>query len=142
VPESEGRALIERLVSAINRHDLDGIVAVCHPDVRGELPAHPARNYVGDAMMRANWAMIFEAVPDLVAELTRSSVDGELVWTEWCWYGTQADGARFERAGVAIHGLRDGRIEWVRLYMQPVTGQPAGAIDAAMREMGRNVPEH
>jgi ketosteroid isomerase-like protein len=139
--EADGRAVIDRLVSAINRHDLDGIVEVCHPDIRGEMPAHPARNYVGEDMMRANWAMIFELVPDLEAELTRCSVDGELVWAEWCWSGTEADDSRFERAGVAIHGLRDGRVQWVRLYMQPLVSQPTGAVDAAMQEMGRNLPD-
>ena len=79
-------------------------------------------------------------MPNLVAELTRCSVEGELVWAEWSWSGTQTDGARFERTGVAIHALRDGRVQWVRTYMQPITSEPAGAVDAAMREMGRNLP--
>jgi ketosteroid isomerase-like protein len=136
VSHSDGLDVIQRLVRAINRHDTDGIAELCHPDVRGELPPHPARNYVGRNMLRANWALIFELVPDLVAELTRCSVDDDLVWAEWCWTGTHTDGSRFERAGVAIHGLRDGRIQWVRLYMQPILSRPVSAADIAHREMG------
>ena len=128
---------MERLVRAINRHDVDAIAELCHRDVRGELPPHPARNYVGRDMMRANWALVFELVPNLVAELTRCSVDGELVWAEWSWTGTHTDGSRFERTGVAIHGLHEGRIQWVRLYMQPILSQPLSASDVALREMGR-----
>jgi hypothetical protein len=136
----EGHAVIERLVRAVNEHDPDGIVGLCHPEVRAEMPPHPARNYVGRDMMRASWAVIFEHVPDLVADLTRCSVDGHLVWAEWSWCGTQADGSRFERCGVAIHGMSDGMIRWVRLYMQPVTSRPVSDVDQALREMGRDLP--
>jgi ketosteroid isomerase-like protein len=141
VSEPERRAVIERLVSAVNRHDPDGIVELCHPDVRSEMPPHPARNSVGRDMMRANWAVIFELVPDLVAEMTRCTVDGELVWVEWLWRGTHTDGSRFERCGVAIHGIRDGQVKWVRAYMQPITSRATSDVDQTLREMGRQLPE-
>ncbi|MFL5580855.1 MAG: nuclear transport factor 2 family protein [Gemmatimonadaceae bacterium] len=141
VTATEGRDVIDRLVRAINRHDVEAIGELCHPGIRGELPAHPARNYVGVEMLRANWALIFELVPDLSAELTRCGVDGDLVWAEWAWTGTQTDGSRFERTGVAIHGLRDGRIEWVRLHMQPILSRPVTAVDVALRDLGRRPPD-
>ena len=37
-------------------------------------------------------------------------------------------------AGVVIFGLRDDRIAWARLYIEPVEQQGAG-IEAAVRDM-------
>jgi ketosteroid isomerase-like protein len=129
-------AVVERFMAALNRHDLDAMVECCDPDLRAEQPAHPARNFRGRTQFRANWELIFAMVPDLQADMTRCSADGDIVWVEWCWEGRTADGARFERAGVAIHGVRDGRIAWVRVYMQPILSEAADHASVALREMG------
>jgi hypothetical protein len=67
-----------------------------------------------------NWSRIFAGVPDLRARLPRMTVDGDTVWTEWDISGTRNDGAAFLMRGVAIFGAAEGRLAWVRFYLEPV----------------------
>jgi ketosteroid isomerase-like protein len=115
-------AVIERLAEAINRHDLEAIMACFADDVDAAQPIHPERNFVGADQMRANWAITLENLIDLRAEVMRCSADGDTVWLEWCWRARRPDGSPFVRAGVAIHGIKDDRISWVRLYMELIVG--------------------
>src|SRR3954469_15090070 len=100
-------AVIERLAAAQNARDIDAMVACFADDYASEQPAHPDRAFRGSAQVRANWSEIFAGVPDLRAELLRIVVDGETVWTEWTYLGTQSGGGRFDVAGVIIAGIRD-----------------------------------
>jgi hypothetical protein len=84
--------------------------------------------------VRRNWSAIFEGVPDFTAELIAASAEGDTEWSEWRWRGTQSDGTRLDMAGVIVGGVRDGRLSWARLYVEPVEHGGAG-IDAAVREM-------
>ena len=74
--------IVERLHDAMNRHDLDAFLGQFDPEYRSETPAHPARSFVGREQVRRNWSAIFESTPDFRADLLRTSVDGETVWTE------------------------------------------------------------
>ena len=47
---------------------------------------------------------------------------------------THADGTALDMAGVIVGGVRDGRLAWARLYVEPVERDGAG-IDAAVRGM-------
>ena len=73
-----------------------------------------------------DWSAVFEGVPDFRSELVRAAVDGEIVWSEWRWRGTQSDGALLDMAGVMVCGVHDGRMAWARLYMEPVEQAGAG----------------
>ena len=128
------RALLERLQRAQNAHDLDGFVACFDPEYASEQPAHPDRIFRGVGQVRKNWAEIFAGVPDFRAELLRSAVEGDAAWAEWRWHGTRSGGEPFEMRGVTIFGVRDGRITWGRLFMEPVERAGTG-IDAAVREL-------
>ena len=111
-----------RVQQAINRHDLDGLAACFAPDYESTFPVHPERAFQGHSQMRANWSQIFSLVPDIQADLLRCSVDGETVWTEWEWHGTQVDDVPFLQRGVTIQGVREDVIVWARLYVEPVQG--------------------
>src|SRR5450755_3864280 len=76
-------AMIEQLRQAVNDHDLAALAACFAPGYRNETPAHPRRGFTGREQVRRNWQQIFAAIPDLTAELLRSAVDGDTVWTEW-----------------------------------------------------------
>jgi hypothetical protein len=45
-----------------------------------------------------------------------------------------ADGSPLDMAGVIVCGIRDSRLRWARLYVEPVE-QEGGGIDAAVRRM-------
>jgi hypothetical protein len=113
-------AVVERLLAAINAHDLEAMVACFADDYVNEWPAHPQRGFRGSAQVRTNWSQIFAGVPNLQARLPRMTVDGDTVWTEWDIAGTRGDGAPFLMRGVSIFGVREGRLAWVRFYLEPV----------------------
>jgi ketosteroid isomerase-like protein len=119
-------AMTERLVAAMNAHDLDRAAGLFHPDYRSEQPAHPARAFIGRAQMRANWEAMFTGVPDFHAELCRSVDDGDCTWSEWRWSGTRTDGQPFAMSGVTIFRTEDDQIVAGQLYMEEVEREAVG----------------
>lgn len=118
--EQEHSKLIERIVEAENSQDADQVAALVAEDYRSETPIHPERNFTGREQVRQNWQTVFENTSDFNAELLRSTVNGDTIWTEWHLTGTQADGTELDMRGVAIWGVEDGLLQWGRIYMEPV----------------------
>ena len=135
---SDARAMSEQVVmrlhDAMNAHDIEAFVACFAADYDSAQPAHPDRAFRGREQVRANWSAVFTGVPDFRAELVRVDAVGDTAWSEWHWEGTQTDGGRLEMAGVIVFGVRDDRVAWARLYVEPVERAGAG-IDAAVRDM-------
>jgi ketosteroid isomerase-like protein len=127
-------AVVQRLLEAINAHDLEAMVACFADDYVNEWPAHPQRGFRGSQQVRRNWSQLFAGVPDLRARLPRMTVDGDTVWTEWDLAGTRQDGAAFLMRGVSIFGVADGRLAWVRFYLEPVE-EASGDVDAHTRRV-------
>jgi ketosteroid isomerase-like protein len=121
-------AAVERLLAAINAHDLETMVACFADDYVNEWPAHPQRGFRGSEQVRRNWSQIFAGVPDLRARLPRMVVDGDTVWAEWDLSGTRRDGAAHLMRGVSIFGVAEGRLAWVRFYLEPVE-ETSGDVD-------------
>jgi ketosteroid isomerase-like protein len=107
--------VLERLRDAQNRHDLDAMLECFDPDYRSEQPAHPNRGFGGKEQVRKNWSSMLKSFPDFEAELVRHNSEDDVVWSEWRWRATGLN-----MAGVTLLGVRDGRIVWGRLYMEPV----------------------
>ncbi len=126
-------AVVERLRAAINTHDLDALVGCFTPGYISQAPAHPARDFVGRDQVRQNWGQILAGVPDLRAELVRSTVVADMVWAEWDWTGTRRDGQPHHMAGVTIQGVEGDAIAWVRFYMEVVEAGGQGP-ELAVRE--------
>jgi len=125
---------VERLLRAMNAHDIEAFVGCFDPGYVSEQPLHPDRAFGGVEQVRRNWSSLFEALPDLRAELKAVIEDDTSAWSEWHWTATQADGGVFDWRGVIIMGVRNARITWARLYMEPTEFTGAG-IDAAVQEM-------
>ncbi|HVM00111.1 MAG TPA: nuclear transport factor 2 family protein [Egibacteraceae bacterium] len=123
-----------RLRDAMNAHDLEAFLDCFHDDYHSEQPVHPGRGFGGREQVRANWSAIFAGVPDFAAELRGRCQDQGQEWSEWRWTGTRANGEVLDMAGVIIVGVREGRIGWGRLYIEPVEAAHEG-IDAAVRKM-------
>ena len=68
----------------------------------------------------------------MCARLPRMAVDGDTIWTEWDMSGTRRDGAAFLMRGVAIFGVAEGRLAWVRFYLEPVE-ETSGDVNAPPR---------
>jgi ketosteroid isomerase-like protein len=130
--QSGPQAVIERLQTAQNQHDLEAFLDCIDPDYQSEQPIHPHSAFRGRQQVRKNWSAIFSSIADFRSEILRTITDGDTAWTEWHWSGTHEDGKRFEMRGVTIFGVQDNRIVWGRLYMEPVEQAGAG-IDAQMQ---------
>ena len=129
--------VIDRLIVAVNAHDLDAVAGLFHEDYRSEQPAHPSRAFVGRAQMRANWAAMFAGIPDFRAEICRSVQDGDTVGSEWRWSGTRTDGQTFEVRGVTLFDIADDQIAAGRLYMEDVEHDVGGIEHAVEALSGR-----
>ena len=125
--------VVDRLLSATNRHDIDALVACFAADYENETPAHPARSFRGRDQVRRNWEQIFAFVPDIRAEVLRRSVDGDSAWTEWEMKGTRNDGTAHHMRGVIMFGVRDGAASWARFYLEPVD-EDTRTVDDAVRD--------
>ena len=129
--------VLDRLVAAMNAHDLDAAAGFFHEDYRSELPAHPGRAFAGRAQMRANWEAMFAGVPDFHAEICRSVQDGDTTWTEWRWSGTRHDGQAFAMRGVTLFEISGDQIVAGRLYLEEVEREAAGIEQAVEALSGR-----
>jgi ketosteroid isomerase-like protein len=123
---------LARLERATNAHDVNEVVACFAEDYRNDTPAHPERSFTGREQVRRNWEQIFAFIPDLVANLLRSAVHGDEVWSEWEHRGTRRDGSAHLMRGVIIFGLGNELLTWARFYLEPVQ-EGGGNIDAAVR---------
>jgi hypothetical protein len=130
---SEPGLVVERLDAAMNQHDLEAFLACFHDDYGSEQPAHPGRAFRGIDQVRENWSAIFAGVPDFRSDLLRAVAVHDTEWSEWRWQGTRGDGSLLDMAGVIICGVRDGRIGWARLFVEPVEEQER--IETAVRRM-------
>jgi ketosteroid isomerase-like protein len=128
--------IVLRLTAAMNDHDVDKLVECFSPSYRSEQPVHPNRSFGGFDQVRKNWSQMFAEVPDMRAEVRNQALSGSTVWLEWIWKGSRASGSVFEMTGVTIMDIRDGEIEWARLYMEPVEEDSPG-IDQAVRELSK-----
>ena len=129
--------VVERLDAAMNAHDLEAFLDCFHEEYESEQPAHPDRAFRGRGQVRSNWSSVFGGVPDFRSELLRSAIDGDVIWSEWHWHGTQSDGTPLDMVGVIVCGISEGRISWARLYMEQVEQVGAGIESAVRRMTGR-----
>jgi ketosteroid isomerase-like protein len=129
---SSGLAIAARLHDAVNRHDLDAMVACFATDFVNETPAHPARSFRGRDQVRKNWAQIFAAVPNLEADMVDTAGQGDTVWTEWEMRGTRLDGTPHLMRGVSIFQVTGEALASVRFYLEPVE-QEGVSVDAAVK---------
>ena len=132
--DSQPPPVIDRLLAAINAHELEAMVSCFAEDYTNETPVHPPRGFRGQEQVRTNWSQIFAAVPNIQARVVRRSVDGDTLWTEWDIAGDRADGGRFLMRGVVIFGIADDTIASARFYLEPVE-DASGDVDAHTRRV-------
>ncbi len=119
---SSPKGVFERMIEAANQHDLEAMLACFAPDFRSEQPFHPERNFVGQAGVRKNWSIFFTTIPDIQIEILGQVEEGDTVWAELHFHGTQTDGKKYMVRGVTLQGIQADQIIWTRLYIEPVQG--------------------
>ena len=137
---ADPNAMVDRLLDATNRHDLDALVDCFAPDYENETPAHPARGFRGQAQVRRNWEQIFAHVPDIAATVLRRVSDHDTVWSEWEMRGTRRDGSAHLMRGVILFGVLAGRASWARFYLEPVEDGGGDVNEAVQRAVAPATP--
>ncbi len=117
---SSPKVVLERMIQALNRHDLDAMVACFAPYYRSEQPFHPELNFTGPAGVRKNWSFFFKTIPDIQVEILGEVEEGDTVWAELHYHGTQTDGKKYTMRGVILSGIQADQISWARLYIEPI----------------------
>ena len=115
---SSPKLVFERMIQATNRHDLEAMLAFFAPDYRSEQPFHPERNFVGQEGVRKNWKFFFTTIPDIQIEVLGEVEEGDTVWAELHYHGTQIDGKKHDVMGVTLMGIQADQITWARLYIE------------------------
>ncbi len=126
--------MLERLVAAVNAHDLDALVSCFADDYVNDTPAHPQRGFRGNDQVRRNWSQLFAGVADIRARVLRTAVDGDTLWTEWELSGTRNDGVALLLRGVVIFAVRGAEIASARFYLEPVE-DTSGDVNAHTRRI-------
>src|SRR5579884_156791 len=121
--QSSPKLVFERMIRAANGHDLDAMVACFAPNFRSEQPFYPERNFTGQAGVRKNWSFFFSTMPDFRAEVQSSVVEGETVWAELSYYGTDR---RKETGDARCDYLRNSR--WADCLVEVVHCDECGAV--------------
>ena len=126
--------VLDRLLAAINAHELEAMVSCFAEDYTNETPVHPPRGFRGRDQVRTNWSQVFAAVPNIQAHVVRSSVDGDMLWSEWELTGDRAHRTPFLMRGVVIFGVAGETIASARFYLEPVE-DTSGDVDAHTRRV-------
>jgi ketosteroid isomerase-like protein len=117
VESTEGIVLIHQACDAFNRHDLDGVLALCDPDV--EFISYLAQveggePYRGHDGVRDWWERLHAVFPDFTAEVEQARDVGDRVFTRWRTHarGVESD-APIEQTVWQVAKYRHGKaIEW------------------------------
>jgi limonene-1,2-epoxide hydrolase len=133
--------VIDRLVKALNAHDVDAAAALIHPQYRSAQPVHPSRAFTGRAQMHANWTAMLTGIPDFHADVLRSVDDGPITWTEWHWSGTRTDGQPFDVRGITLFEIANDLIVSGTLYLEDVERERIGIQDAVESLSGQRPPD-
>lgn len=95
------------------------IAAIGNPAVI-KRPFHPERNFIGQAGVRKNWSFFFATMTDYRVEILSEAVEGDTLWAELHFHGTQVDGTKHSTRGVTLSGIQMDQIAWTRLYIETV----------------------
>ncbi len=121
------RAVLDRLVEAYNRDDVEGVVADGTADVE-----YVIRDLGVHLVGREQWLglvrMIATGVPGRRMTVLRRAVDGDVGVLEWILEGTSSGqvpgfpptGEQFRREGCSVIEFRDARIARWRDYVDAV----------------------
>jgi len=116
--------VLESIGDAFNRHDLDGIMGFFAEDGVFDKPVGSEVNgqrISGKASVRAEFAALFEAIPDIHWESIDNWVSGNKGCSEWRRTGTTASGERQDWLGLDLFTFRDGMVIKKDSYFKIVT---------------------
>ena len=113
VSDAEKLHVLELMLDAFNRHDLDAIMSLFADDCVFESPRGPdpwGRRFVGTQEVREGLGARFTGIPDVHYGEGRHFVAGERGASEWTLTGTTTEGERLEVRGCDLWTFEGDRI--------------------------------
>jgi ketosteroid isomerase-like protein len=105
-------ATIEVFNAALNRHDLDVVMALMTEDCLFEntYPPPDGERFTGQAAVRGFWEGLLRASPSAHFETEELFASGDRCTTRWRYRYTNADGSTGYIRGADIFRVRDGKV--------------------------------
>ena len=115
---AETTATVRRIMEAINRHDVDAVMAAMTDDCVWEsaFPLPDGTRYEGQAAVRARMEEVFSAYPDLRCETEEMFAVGDRCVFRWVGHRTDKDGKPEHSRGVDIVRVRNGKVAEELVY--------------------------
>lgn len=109
---NDNAALLGQLDDAVNRHDVDGVMALMAEDCLFEntFPSPDGTRYTGPAEVRRFWSEFFHGSPNAHFDTEEMFISGERGVVRWRYQWVNADGTTGHVRGVDIFRFRDGKI--------------------------------
>ncbi|MBI3991928.1 MAG: nuclear transport factor 2 family protein [Candidatus Lambdaproteobacteria bacterium] len=119
-PNPTVRAM-QAFLDAFNRHDADAIAECFAEDGVYETPRGPevcGTRVAGKANVRAHFAKMFAAVPDIHFGADTHWISGDRAVSEWTMTYTKPDGKRLEVRGCDLFAYRGDKIAKKDSYLK------------------------
>lgn len=115
-----GATLLEQLDAAVNRHDVEGVMALMAEDCLFEntFPPPDGSRYTGQEEVRQFWTGFFRASPNARFETEDAFMCDDRGVVRWLYRWVDADGTTGHVRGVDIFRFRDGKIAEKRSYVK------------------------
>ncbi len=134
--------VLREYAEAKNRHDVDALLAACHPDCYYESAGIPGR-IQGTKALRGFYSTLFEALPDYRGEFEGQAFAGETVavWGHFSgtvtgdFMGRPAGGGRIEVPVVFLCTFKDGLIASDTGYFDVAKMLAQAGVDDAPRPL-------
>ena len=105
-------ATVERFNDALNRHDVDAVMALMTDDCIFEntYPPPDGERFTGQAAVRAFWEGMLRASPSARFATEELFAHGDRCTTRWRYEYTNADGSSGHIRGADVFRVRDGKV--------------------------------
>ena len=118
--ESETRAAIDRFNEALNRHDVDAVMAAMTDDCIFEntWPPPDGERFEGQEAVRAFWENLLQNSPDAWFDAEEMIVAGDRCVVRWRYSYTGDDGQKHHLRGIDLFKVREGRVSEKLAYVK------------------------
>jgi ketosteroid isomerase-like protein len=112
--------VIERFSNALNRHDVDEVMALMTGDCIFEntYPAPDGQRYEGQQAVRAFWEDFFHSSPHALFSTEESFASADRCVVRWVYDWQDTDGQSGHVRGVDIFRVRDGKVAEKLAYVK------------------------
>jgi steroid delta-isomerase-like uncharacterized protein len=112
---NDTKKMLEQILDAFNRHDLDAIMEFFSEDCSFDFPRGPepwGQRFIGKAQVREALAGRFKGIPDVHYGDDRHwiSADGNTGVSEWTLTGTNTSGISLNVRGCDLWEFRNGKV--------------------------------